>query len=167
MKIFFDTEFTWLRQDTSLISIWLVSEKWHEFYAEFNDYNLMQVDTWIEENVINNLLWEEKCALVWDKEYIKALLETWLSNFKEVEIWSDCLSYDWVLFNSLLADYSEWYPKLPSNINYIPFDICTLFKIKWIDPDISREEFSWMTWNKHNSLYDAKVIKECYNKLMK
>lgn len=165
MKIFFDTEFTWLRQNTTLISIWLVSEDWREFYAEFTDYDKHQVDKWIQVNVIENLEWKKEGVHVWDTEYIKALLENWFSNFESVEIWSDCLSYDWVLFNSLLADFSEWYPKLPSNINYIPFDICTLFKMKWIDPDISREEFSGIGWKKHNALHDAKVIRACYNKL--
>lgn len=166
MKIFFDTEFTWLHQNTSLISIWLVSEKWHEFYAEFTDYKKEQVDNWLENNVIANLEWKKEWVYVWNTEYVKALLEIWFSNFENVEIWSDCLSYDWVLFNSLLAGYSEWYPKLPSNINYIPFDICTLFKIKGVDPDINREEFAWINWAKHNALHDAKIIRACYNKLI-
>ena len=165
MKIFFDTEFTWLRQDTSLISIGLISEEWQEFYAEFTDYKKEQVDTWLENNVIAHLEWKKYWVYVWNTEYIKSLLEDWFSTFEDVEIWSDCLSYDWVLFNTLMADYSEGYPKLPSHINYIPFDICTLFQIKWIDPDISRELFSGMEGKKHNALYDAKVIRECYNKL--
>ena len=58
--------------------------------------------------------------------------------------------------------------KIPKNIYYIPLDICTLFKVKGIDPDISREEFSGVnSKNKHNSLFDAKVIKLCYEKLIK
>lgn len=56
----------------------------------------------------------------------------------------------------------------------IPFDICTLFKIKGIDPDISREEFAkdllvkvaFQQGKKHNAMWDALVIRECYNKLM-
>lgn len=48
----------------------------------------------------------------------------------------------------------------------IPFDLCTLFKVKGIDPDVSREEFVGMTKGsqKHNALWDAKVIRECYLK---
>ena len=38
MKIFFDTEFTGLHKDTSLISIGLVDEDGKTFYAEFLDY---------------------------------------------------------------------------------------------------------------------------------
>lgn len=174
MKIFFDTEFTGLRQDTTLISIGLISEDWKKFYAEFTDYNIMLVDDWIQKNVIENLSldssieWSggmESMEVRWDTEIIRERLRFWLSQFESVEMWSDCLSYDWVLFNTLLADYSEWYPQLPSNINYIPFDICTLFKIKWVEPDINREEFAGIDGKKHNALHDAKVIQACYNKL--
>ena len=43
-KIFFDCEFTGLHQNTSLISIALISECGKIFYAEFNDYYEEQVD---------------------------------------------------------------------------------------------------------------------------
>lgn len=61
---------------------------------------------------------------------------------------------------------------IPKNICYIPFDICTLFKIKGIDPDINREEFAFgnnipKEAKKHNSLWDSIVIKHCYEKLIK
>lgn len=58
---------------------------------------------------------------------------------------------------------------IPKNVYYIPFDICTLFKVKGIDPDINREEFSNYnsTGTKHNALHDAKVIKACYESLIK
>jgi len=48
-KIFFDTEFTGLRQRTTLISIGLVSERRKTFYAEIMDYDKSQVDSWIQE----------------------------------------------------------------------------------------------------------------------
>ena len=180
-KIYFDTEFTGLHQKTTLISIGLVSECGKAFYAEFNDYNKSQIDEWLEENVISNLMFNDNKFVIkggLDKDrfnfkikgssiYIKEELTEWISQFQEVEIWSDCLSYDWVLFNNLMADYSNGYPQLPINIYYIPFDICTQFKVKGIDPDISREEFSGLTENseKHNALWDAKVIKACHEKL--
>ena len=55
MNIFFDTEFTGLHKNTTLISIGLISETGKTFYAEFTDYNNTQIDNWIENNVINNL----------------------------------------------------------------------------------------------------------------
>ena len=96
-------------------------------------------------------------------ENIKEKLTTWLEQFGEVEIWSDCLSYDWVLFNQIFGHAFN----IPKNVYYIPFDICTLFYAKGIDADINREEFSEMTEGsqKHNALWDAEVIRQCFVKL--
>jgi 3' exoribonuclease, RNase T-like len=169
MRIFFDTEFTGLHKNTTLISIGLVSDNGEEFYAEFTDYNKKQVDEWLQTNVIDNLvipdlLTEQKINnFKGDINYIQQKLRIWLSQFEHVEIWSDCLAYDWVLFNHIF----EHAFNIPKNVYYIPFDICTLFKLKGIDPDINRESFAGIDGKKHNALHDAKVIKTCYEKLMK
>lgn len=174
-KVFFDTEFTGLHQNTTLISIGLISECGKTFYAELTDYDKTQIDDWLQKNVINNLKFHTELGTsVWwnegmntemfgDTKMTKMLLQKWLEQFGEVEIWSDCLSYDWVLFNQIFGHAFS----IPKNVYYIPFDICTLFYAKGIDPDISREEFSGLTENsvKHNALWDAKVIRACFNKL--
>ena len=167
MKVFFDTEFTGLHKDTTLISIGCVSEDGETFYAELTDYDKTQVDDWLEENVITNLIIPDEIdkqlvnTFKGDKEYIKNKLTTWLSQWEEIEMWSDCLSYDWVLFNDLFGHAFN----IPNNVYYIPFDICTLFKVKGVDPDVNREEFAGIDGDKHNALHDAKVIKRCYEKL--
>jgi hypothetical protein len=189
-KIFFDTEFTGLHQNTTLVSIGLISECGKTFYAELNDFDKTQIDEWLQENVINNLRFKEpkqgedeyyvatrsienkvpndlyksfSLELRESKSVVAFQLMQWLEQFEQVEIWSDCLSYDWVLFNQLFGHAFN----IPKNVYYIPFDICTLFKVKGIDPDISREEFSNMKENpqKHNALWDAKVIKRCFELL--
>jgi len=98
-----------------------------------------------------------------NSEFLKDTLQEWLMGFNTVEVWSDCLAYDWVLFNQIWGHAF----KIPKNVYYIPFDICTLFKIKGIDPDVNREEFAQMHNDpqKHNALWDAKVIKACYERL--
>jgi len=176
-KIFFDCEFTGLHQNTTLISIGLVSECGKSFYAEFVDFDKTHCDKWIRENVLANLLFykqygqanecieanDQNVKVIGDSLFIKTNLEIWLSDFDSVEIWSDCLSYDWVLFCNIWGHAFN----IPKNIYYIPFDICTLFKIKGIDTDISREEFVEIQGDsqKHNALYDAQVIKKCYEKI--
>ena len=174
-KIFFDTEFTGLHQKTTLISIGLVSECGKTFYAELTDYDKSQIDEWLQTNVINNLMLDEKihgdkgnfslidCRYVGNNFGLKHILTEWLSQFESVEIWSDCLSYDWVLFNQIFGHAFN----IPKNVYYIPFDICTLFYAKGIDADINRQEFSEMTEGsqKHNSLWDAEVIRQCFVKL--
>jgi len=171
MKVFFDTEFTGLHQNTTLISIGLVSDSGKEFYAELTDYDTDQVDGWIQENVIDNLTLpldvlssggSDQMNVRGNTAQIAELLSDWLSQFESIEMWSDCLAYDWLLFNQLWGHAFN----IPKNVYYIPFDICTLFKIKGIDPDISREEFSELPANgqKHNALWDARIIKACYER---
>jgi len=182
MKIFFDTEFTGLHQNTTLISIGLISDDDKTFYAELTDYDESQLNDWLKENVINNLILNEKehginsnsCygqhwRIKGNIEKVKNCLKTWLYQFKKVEFWSDVLAYDWILLNNLIADYSNDYPELPEHIYYIPFDIATLFKVNKIDPDINREEFvkdelKDKNIKKHNALFDAEIIKLCYEK---
>ena len=55
MKIFFDTEFTGLHKNTTLISMGLIDENARTFYAEFSDYDKSQCDNWIKDNVIKHL----------------------------------------------------------------------------------------------------------------
>jgi len=171
MRIYFDCEFTGLHKKTTLISIGLISEDGRTFYAELTDYDELQIDKWLQENVLNNLYLEtgdnqpktyDNCSIKESKSYVADELVEWLSQFDSVEMWSDCLAYDWVLFNDLFGHAFN----IPKNVYYIPFDICTLFKIKGIDPDISREGFAGIDGQKHNALHDAKVIKACYEKLM-
>ena len=61
MKLFFDTEFTGLRKDTTLISIGIVSEDDRTFYAELTDYDRQQAEEneWVKENVMTQLRCEE------------------------------------------------------------------------------------------------------------
>jgi hypothetical protein len=107
---------------------------------------------------------------------LKTELTEWLEQFKyagSVEMWSDVLSYDWVLFNQIFGHAFN----IPKHIYYIPFDLATLFKIKGIDPDIIREDFAHVEnmqllngkhpetkkdIEKHNALFDALIIRQCY-----
>jgi len=195
-KLFIDLEFTGLHQATTPISLGIISECGKTFYAEFTDYDRTQLNDWLDENVIANtwiskhnpitsmgsvysddLRWAD-VHVFGSSDYIKPFLEEWLAQFEEVVIWSDCLAYDWVLFCNIWGHAFN----VPKNIYYIPMDICTVFEIKGVDPDISREEYCEIeTFReektkvlrndfqsiKHNALWDAFIIRECYNKLIK
>lgn len=158
MKVFFDTEFTGLRQNTSLISIGMVTEDGRELYAEMKHYDEDQVNDWIRENVISHL---DGKNVVLPHELAQQIRD-FLAPYDQVEVWSDCLAYDWVLFCQIFGGAFE----IPKNVYYIPFDICTLMKVKGVDPDVNREEFAGVDGAKHNALHDARVIKACYNRLM-
>ena len=199
MKIFFDTEFTGLHKDTTLISIGLIDENGRTFYGEFSDYDESQCDNWIRENVIKHLKWSKEGPVEdfvniyvnsWEafgsKEYIKIVLSEWLSKYDEVELVSDCCHYDMVLFVDIFGD--AW--SIPDVVNPachdINQDIAKYFDISEKEAfDISREKFIEkvnidrqddqnnfdisegekiinIEGDKHNSLYDAKVIREIY-----
>jgi hypothetical protein len=185
-KIFFDTEFTGLHQSTTLISIGLISDCGKTFYAELTDYDRSQVTDWIEKNVISSLIlsdfnvdehyepYSENVLFKGVHAHVSQALLHWLHQFvadgeTKIEMWSDCLAYDWVLFHKLFGSAFD----MPSWIYYIPFDLCTSFKERGIDPDISREDFAstliigsaGIITMKHNALWDAKVIRYCWLKL--
>ena len=173
MRIYFDSEFTGLHKDTSLISLGMVADNDKQFYAEFTDYNGSQVDEWIEDNVIANLQFNGMAPfkdivgnltlMRHNKDMIHVALASWLTQFDTVELWSDVHHYDVVL----LFDIFGHAFKVPHNVYYIPFDIATMFKTLGLDPDMDREAFidKPIEGVKHNSLYDAQVIQACYHKL--
>lgn len=180
MNVFFDTEFTGLQKDTSLISIGLVSENGKIFYAEFTDYNKSQVDDWIQKNVIDNLYFNKGHEIIATDSYlsgtkhdIKVKLKKWLSQFDTVELVSDVCHYDMMLFIDIFG--SAW--DLPKNVSPCCYDINQDIK-RYYDFDSmekafdkSREEILKehdlvVTGDKHNALYDARVIQAIY-KMMK
>lgn len=191
LKVFFDSEFTGLHKNTTLISIGFVAEDGSEFYAEFTDYAKSQIDGWLRVNVIDNLLFTQEVSglipnsnpvgstidyhVKGSKAHIRSKLTDWFRSLcygeeSSIELWSDCLAYDWVLFCDLYGDALS----IPKELYYIPFDICTLMKVKGVDPDIKRETYSRDVLKKyrtpeltqHNALHDARVIRACYEKLI-
>ena len=179
-KLFLDTEFSGLHQNTTLISIGLVSECGKTFYSELTDYDKSQIDEWLQTNVIDKLHLKkptdtqevivntfgknrEHTTLCGTKDWLQRELRFWLEQFDQVEIWSDCLSYDWVLFCEIFGGAFS----IPKNVYYIPFDLSTLLYAKGIDADINREDFAGMTDSskKHSAFWDAKVIQQCFIKL--
>lgn len=173
-KIFFDLEFTGLHQNTTIISIGLKTQDGQSFYAEFNDFDKRQLDQWLKDNVISKLYLQKNTSnkknsdfngrvteVFGDSYFVKDQLEKWLSKFEKIEMWGDCLAYDWVLFCQLFGGAMF----IPKNIFYIPFDISTLFLEKGLDPDTNRANFIEIGGWQHNALFDASVIMSCYEKL--
>lgn len=173
MKIFFDTEFTGLHKNTSLISLGMVDENGRTFYAEFTDYDKNQVNDWLQKNVINNLINDsnkinyesDNWYVIGDKDFICTMLKKWLKEYDSVQLVSDVCHYDMVLFIDIFGTAFD----LPSNVSPVCYDIntdianicaCTVKEAF----DITRELFIdvEIIGDKHNALYDAKVIKRIY-----
>lgn len=165
MKVFFDTEFTGLHQNTTLISVGCVAEDGQEFYAELIDYDLNQINGWLKENALENLVGSAGDAIVGDSRRVSEKLGEWLESLGPVQMWSDVAHYDWVLFCNLFGGAFT----IPDNVHYICRDLATLLEVAGIDPDINREEYAGLddSGQKHNALWDARVIKACYEKAIR
>ena len=195
--VYFDTEFTGLRKDTSLISIGLVDCDGRTFYGEFTDYNKEQVDEWIENNVITNLTnpetvtegnaWTVTGTTPVVREYLWKWLEPFKQNGKLIQFVSDVAHYDFVLLvDLLLGDPKLTALDLPDGISAccldVNQDIATSIQVPQTDDNTNfvpmyaafnfdREElvnsvpnFNY-EGNKHNSLYDAMVIRAIHQNL--
>ena len=188
-NLFFDTEFTGLRKDTTLISIGIVSDTGDKFYAELTDYDEGMCDEWIEKNVLDHLVLSGNAELeeslvadnktttvIGSKADVCCELMEWLemdanfdSDYAAVFV-SDVSHYDMVLLIDLLAGNAM---KLPGFItpacHDINQDIATMLDISEKAAfDISREQLltnrgiDLPKGQKHNALYDAEVIKAIY-----
>lgn len=180
-RLFLDTEFTGLQQHTTLISLAFCAESGAEFYAEFTDFDRSRTDDWIRDQVLGRTRWvgaeggatwqgvrhdrnlTECCGNTGD---VRTHLRNWLQQFGPVEVWADCLAWDWVLFCELFGGAL----RVPENIFYIPQELSTLFLLQGRNPDCDREAFAGMAeqppqQGKHNALYDARVARLCYLKL--
>jgi hypothetical protein len=162
MKIFFDTEFTGLHKDTTLISIGLVDENNRSLYIELSDYDRSQCDSWIRKNVLAHLVGINPMP----RKKASEALEEWLSIYDKVELVSDCCHYDMVLFVDLFGGAFD----IPENVcpacHDINQDIAEYLGISETEAfDYSREKLVEgfdIEGDKHNCLYDAKVIKKIY-----
>ena len=193
MKLFFDTEFTVLQKDTTLISLGIVADNDKCFYAKLTDYNEEQVNDWIEENVLNNLELTDEILDNYDvtevegtKGEVKEALLEWLDslNADYFELVSDVSHYDMILFIDLFGtafdlpeNISPWCYDIVQDIYYSKLDMSMyeafdknreeLLKELTVDTteeieDIADTVLSLGEDCKHNSLYDALVIKALY-----
>lgn len=175
MKIFFDTEFTGLHKNTTLISIGCVDEVGRTFYAELNDYDKSQCDDWIQRNVIKNLINDSNKIttkgndwfVIGDKEYVAVALSNWLKPYNDVQFVSDVCHYDMVLLIDLFGTAFDLPKGVSASCHDINQDIASYYGISEAKAfDLSRENISdIIQGDKHNALYDAKVIRSIYAKM--
>ena len=182
MNLFFDTEFTGLHKDTTLVSIGIVAENGQRFYAESSDYNESQCDDWLKENVLKHTILggndtlatrlgedNDTTVVLGSKENIQYELSDWLKQFDSVQFVSDVCHYDMVLLIDIFGGAFD----LPKNVSAVCHDInqdiakhCGISEKEAFDK--SREEIvaelcgEFIAGDKHNALYDAEVIKAIY-----
>lgn len=170
MKLYLDMEFTGLHQKTTPVSLAIVADNNAIFYGEFTDYDRAQIDQWLHDNVLENLVYAklphtgaerpfsktgyyaannaiDKEPNHFDiytsgstKEVYEDLL-MWLKQFKEELVFvTDVGHWDWVLFNQILGGSTSCVREVV-NINYIPIEFSTLLIARGVNPDISRVDY--------------------------
>lgn len=164
MNLYLDMEFTGLHQHTTPIAIGIVADNGAKFYSEFTDYNRRQVDRWIQENVIDNLIYQN---VNWDqffdgidlskqdRPYVNSKYTDGFFSIKSagrieqvVQDLKEWLSQFVVEGINIVGDVLAWdwilfcellggtFEIQEYGIFYIPFDISTILT----NPDIIREE---------------------------
>jgi len=128
-----------------------------EFYAETDEY--VHLSDWVLENVVPNLKFADvkeklaKGSFLHDdlvevklrRDYLAVVIHDWLETFGPVEIWSDVLAYDWVLFGNLFErhmteifeeDEREIDKSVPDLMVQLP-ENCLLYPVRYcyIDED--------------------------------
>lgn len=176
--LFYDMEFTGLHKETTTISLGIISDDGRRFYAEFNDFDNVQCSDWINENVLSHLCKNREAiadiggndkVVFGNSQEIAGELKEWLRQFDSVQFVSDVCHYDFVLLISLFGTAFD----LPKNVSPACHDINQDIAMYFLIPDDeafekSREDILKNTCGKsiigqkHNSLYDAEVIKEIY-----
>lgn len=187
MKLFFDTEFTGLHKDTSLISIGVVTETNLEFYAEFWNYDRAQINDWLWENVLRHLKFKKEVESLENKKFhggeprlvevcgnkffVREVLSEWLEGLQEpIELVSDVCYFDMVLFIGIFGDAFSLPENVSPTCHDINQDIAAYLGVYEGEAfDVNREEFAGIPeaerGTKHNALWDAKAIKMCYKRL--
>ena len=186
MLIYFDTEFSGLKKDTTLISIGLVTEDGKTYYGEFNDFDMEAYnDPWLKKNVLDNTIYlngpyrndsrinknDNNYTVFGNKAIIKSTLEEFLNAVRgkeDIELVSDVCHYDMVLFIDIFGDafhLPDFIAPCCIELNQMIAKKYNLSAYEAFDKsreDILKENNVIIDGAKHNSLYDAKVIKEIY-----
>ncbi len=142
LLLFFDTEFTDFT-DMDLISIGIVSQDLHEFYAENSEYNTAWCNEFVKDTVLPRLQGGEYAM---PYAQLKENLQIWISDL--LEEYSSVLfifdySGDWFLLGELLIDYPQK-EKVKGRQDELEAGIELYFM-----HDRS---------NEHHALYDAKAL---------
>jgi len=174
MRIYLDTEFTSLDQDAKLISLALVDSNGRSLYIEVKNCELPNSE-WLEQNVYPHLQWrvdnpdqfylqnEQRSVGYLPIEEVAHYIELWLLKYPNVEIWADCVVWDWLLFCQIFGGALH----IPSKIFYLPFDLVTLLPLGNLSPNVCRQkltqtlqltqqlEANTQNIGPHSALYDA------------
>ena len=166
MKLFFDTEFTGLHKNTTLISVGIAAEDGRRFYGVLNDFDRTQCTKWINENVLKGVVedllsvplsiendigedgkYKDAWIIKGNKRFVSIHLNRWLNwigGYDSIQFVSDVCHYDFVLLIDLITNGGTAFD-LPGNISPVCHDmnqdIARFYKVTDAEAfDMSREQ---------------------------
>ena len=176
--VFLDTEFTGEHAYTTPVSFGLVTLDEKELYVTLNDYDKDQVTDWLKENVLSKINPKESVSK--KEAYLK--ISSFLKNYSQgekISLVSAGKMTDIILLfemyhhqENLEAKYYHYSKYLPDYLNHKEhIDLDTMFYLADIKQaaNADRESYAGLDIEKkkHNALYDAKIVRACYLKLIK
>ena len=149
MRIFFDTEFIDTGSEIIPISIGMIREDGKEYYAEFEETDLSDVNDWLKENVVKHLTGNTK-----PKKQIAEEVRLFCGG--NPEFWAWFGSYDWVVLCQLygrMLDVPYGWPHLYNELVF--FVKSRIWSIATLKQTIPNDKA-------HNALSDAKWNKKVW-----
>jgi hypothetical protein len=150
MRFFIDTEFIegGPKKPIQLISIGIVSEAGHEYYAISSEFNPDDASPWVRDNVLSKL---EPESVVPRKplEHIAVEIEDFVlcrGGDGKPEFWGYFSDYDWVVFCQIFGSMIN----LPANFPMYCLDI------KQLAFTLGNPQLREQTTVEHNALNDAR-----------
>jgi DNA polymerase III epsilon subunit-like protein len=173
--VFLDTEFTGEHAYTTLVSIGLVNLENQSIYYTLNDYDKTQVSHWLKDNVLSQI---DETLSISGKEAIENI-DLWLRNYSQGEkiiLVSFGKTSDMILLFQLWVHIKKdnnpfhFLYHLPNFLNHSDhIDFCTLLSVSNVPiSGFNKEEYAKSTefGKKHNALYDAKILRSCFIRLL-
>lgn len=153
IKLYIDTEFTDLIPGNKLISIALVDENEHFFYAELTDtYSLSDCSQFVKSNIFPLLIGGKYRMSKYD---CSLALGNWIDDRNDLCILAcDNPSWDMPHIRDLLSDF--WPPNLVKDMIF-PVNVPA-----WLEEDIVIEN----NYSIHNALDDALIMKKAMERLI-
>lgn len=109
----FDTEFDEDGRTIELISIGLVSDEGHEYYAVSREFDPLHCNEWVQQHVLTKLppagdkLWKPRSQI---RDEVFALIQ---SGRTAPKFWAYYADYDWVVFCQLWGRMVDLPPEFP------------------------------------------------------
>lgn len=151
-NIFFDTEFIVNGNYDELVSIGIIKETGEEYYAITNEFDNLEADNWVKENVLQKL---EKDLPRKNYLTIKKEIINFVGKNEKAQFWAYNASFDWYFFIKIFNTMGE----LPDNFENCCFDI----KQQLAYLGIEKDELPKKPKNEHNALADARWNKQVFD----